>query len=88
MNKILILSAFDNYSYAVRIKYVEKYFENIGYDVSILSADFDHRNKRKYQVERKNLNYVHVRPYKKICQLHGYYHIESSHKKLSNMQKK
>ena len=65
MNKILILSAFDNYSYAVRIKYVEKYFENIGYDVSILSADFDHRNKRKYQVERKNLNYVHVRPYKK-----------------------
>lgn len=65
MNKILILSAFDNYSYAVRIKYVEKYFENIGYDVSILSADFDHRNKRKYQVERKNLNYVHVRHYKK-----------------------
>ena len=47
MNKILILSAFDNYSYAVRIKYVEKYFENIGYDVSILSADFDHRNKKK-----------------------------------------
>ena len=63
--KTLILSAFDNYSYNVRIKYVEKYFEDKNFDVTILSADFDHRNKTEYCVKRRNLEYVHVRPYKK-----------------------
>lgn len=63
--KILILSAFDNYSYNVRIKYIEKYFEERNFDVTILSADFDHRNKTEYCVDRDKLEYVHVRPYRK-----------------------
>lgn len=65
MKKVLIISAFDNYSYNVRIKYVEKYFENAGYKVEIVSADFDHRNKAEYKVQRKNLRKIHVKPYKK-----------------------
>lgn len=65
MKKILILSAFDNYSYNVRMKYVEKYFEDMGYNVVILSADFDHRSKTRYCIKRRNLKYVHVRKYKR-----------------------
>lgn len=65
MKKVVIITPFDNYSYQVRIKYVEKYFINRGYKVIIVSSDFDHRNKKKYSVQRENLELLHVTPYRK-----------------------
>lgn len=69
MNKVIIISAFDNYSYNVRIKFVERYFESKGYEVTILAADFDHRNKKKYTVTRENLRLVNVLSYNKNLSL-------------------
>lgn len=65
MKNAVIISAFDNYGYNVRTKYVEKYFEDKGYNVKLISSDFDHRNKKTYNVQRKNLQLVHVKEYKK-----------------------
>lgn len=65
MNKVVIVSAFDNYSYNVRIKFVEKYFVSKGYNVTILAANFDHRNKTIYSKKRENLRLIPVLGYKK-----------------------
>ena len=62
---VLILTAFDQYSYNVRVKYLDKYFEDKDYKVTVLSADFDHRSKRECKIKRRNLEYVHVKPYRK-----------------------
>ena len=58
MKKAIIITPFDNYSYQVRIKYVEKYLIRRGYDVKIISSDFDHRNKTIYTSERDNLELI------------------------------
>lgn len=65
MKKAVIITPFDNYSYQVRIKYVEQYLSERGYNVKILSSDFDHRNKKVYTAKRDNLELLHVPPYKK-----------------------
>lgn len=65
MKKAVIITPFDNYSYKVRIKYVEAYFKDRGYDVLIISSDFDHRNKTTYTAKRSNLELLHVPSYKK-----------------------
>ena len=65
MKKAVIITPFDNYSYKVRIKYVEAYLVDRGYDVRVLSSDFDHRNKTVYSAKRNNLELLHVPSYKK-----------------------
>ena len=65
MKKAVIITPFDNYSYRVRIKYVERYLINRGYVVKVISSDFDHRNKTSYTEKRNNLELLHVPPYKK-----------------------
>ena len=65
MKKAVIITPFDNYSYNVRIKYVEKYLAERGYEVKVLSSDFDHRNKTVYSAKRDNLELLHVPTYKK-----------------------
>lgn len=65
MKKAVIITPFDNYSYQVRIKYVEQYLSERGYNVKILSSDFDHRNKTVYLAKRDNLELLHVPTYKK-----------------------
>lgn len=63
--KAVIVTPFDNYSYNVRIKYLEEYLSNIGYDCTVITSDFDHRKKRHYDTKRKNLELLHVPEYKK-----------------------
>lgn len=65
MKKAIIITAFDNYSYYIRTKYVEKYLRDKDYSIEVLAADYDHRNKKVYIAERDNLTLVHVKPYKK-----------------------
>ena len=65
MKNAVIITPFDNYSYPVRIKYVERMLIEKGYNVLIISADFDHRNKTVYSEYRKNLELLHVPPYYK-----------------------
>lgn len=65
MRKAVIITPFDNYSYEVRIKYVERYFSERGYDVKVISSDFDHRKKTAYCSIRENLELLHVPSYKK-----------------------
>lgn len=71
--KAVIVTPFDNYSYNVRIKYVEKYLMALGYDVKILSSDFDHREKKTYNLNRKRLELIHVPEYKKNLSLDRMY---------------
>ena len=63
MKKAFLITAFDNYSYSVRTKYVEEFFVQNGYEHLILAADFDHRLKKEYTYKRKNLHLIHVPEY-------------------------
>lgn len=66
LKKALIVSCADNYDYNTRTKYVEKYLKDKNFEVEFLVADFDHRNKVKYQSKHDgNISYIHVAPYKK-----------------------
>ena len=65
MKKAVIITPFDNYSYNVRIKYLEQYLKEDGYDSIVISSDFDHRNKCRYDAKRENLELLHVPQYKK-----------------------
>lgn len=65
MKNAVIITPFDNYSYQVRIKYVENYLSERGYEVKVLSSDFDHRNKTVYSAKRNNLELLHVPPYQR-----------------------
>ena len=65
MQKAMIISCSDNYSYNVRTKYIEKVLLNKGYEVKFITADFDHRTKKKYDPARENIILVHVPKYKK-----------------------
>lgn len=62
--KAIIVTPFDNYSYNVRVKYIERSLASLGYDVVVLSADFDHRKKCHYDAHRDNLELLHVPEYK------------------------
>ena len=66
MKRAAIISCNDNYDYDTRTKYVSKYLEKNGYKVDFIIADFDHRNKMPYIVERDdNIIYIHVGEYDK-----------------------
>ena len=62
-NRALIVTPFFNYSYDVRIKYVEKYFINNKYETSIISSNFDHRTKNEYKNDKSNLTLIEVPKY-------------------------
>ncbi len=63
--KILVITPFDNYSYDVRIKYLEKIFKNNGFEWTVLSSNFNHRNKETYIKKRDNLVLIDTPRYKK-----------------------
>lgn len=65
MKKALIITAFDNYVYPIRTKYLEAYLADRGYQVTVLASDFDHRLKQTYQVQRDGLELVPVPRYQK-----------------------
>ncbi len=76
MNTVVIITPFDSYSYNVRIKYIEDYFNQRGYSCIILTADFDHREKRHYYVSRDNLELLHVPEYKRnlsVARIYSHY---------------
>lgn len=65
MKKAVIITPFYNYSYNVRIKYIKKYLQNRGYTCEIITSDFDHREKKYYQIDDVGVTAVHVPSYKK-----------------------
>ncbi len=73
MKKAVIVTPFDNYSYNVRIKYVEQCLYSMGYNVVVLSADFDHRKKCHYSAKRDNLELLHVPEYASNLSFHRIY---------------
>lgn len=64
-NDAVIITAFFNYDFGIRIKYLENYLIKIGYKVTIISSNFDHRNKKYFFLKKRNLNLVHVFSYQK-----------------------
>lgn len=74
MKTAVIITPFDNYSYNVRIKYVDLYLRELGFEnVTIISSDWNHRDKIPYTVKRNNLELLHVPPYKKNLSLKRLY---------------
>lgn len=65
MKKAICVVAHDNYSYNVRIKYLEQILKNRGYEVVIVSSDFDHRTKKRHNYSRDGLVLLPGKPYKK-----------------------
>lgn len=65
MGKLVYVTPNDSYSYSVRGKYVEKFFEKKGYEVIVLTSDFDHRKKEYYNEKRTGVIQIHVPAYKK-----------------------
>ncbi len=63
--KAVIVTVFDNYSYNVRTRYVEKILKDKGYTIDFLVADFDHREKKIYESHRQNIKLIKVPTYKK-----------------------
>lgn len=68
MNAVII-TPFFNYSYDVRIKYLENTLINKGYNVKIVTTDFDHRTKSKYKINKDNVIQVNVPEYNKNISL-------------------
>ena len=60
-----IITAYYNYDYPIRVKYLIKYLESKKIKVTIVSADFDHRNKEYYNPENKEILLIHVPAYSK-----------------------
>ncbi len=60
-----IITAYYNYDYPIRVKYLTKYLESKKIKVTIVSADFDHRNKEYYKPENKEILLIHVPAYSK-----------------------
>lgn len=70
MKTAVIITPFDNYSYNVRIKYVEHYLKELGYQKNIvISSDWNHRTKQPYKSDRPNLELIHVKSYKRNLSL-------------------
>lgn len=63
MKQALIISCFDWYE--KRIGTVFKYLNSKGYNVTILTSDYDHINKQYRKERNVNCTYVHVPSYKK-----------------------
>lgn len=62
--KVLVITAFYNYDYEIRVKYLEKVLKDRECDYLIMSTNFDHRNKKKYFVDRELVIQVDVPEYK------------------------
>lgn len=73
MKQAVIVTPFDNYSYNVRVKYLEKYLTNRGYKCQVISSDFDHRKKCRYETHRTNLKLIHVPEYRRNVSLSRIY---------------
>lgn len=65
MKKATIVTAFLNYDYRTRIVYLEKFLVSKGFDVEIITSNYDHRNKREYFSSRNNVTILNVPFYKK-----------------------
>lgn len=61
----ICITAFDSYSYNVRIKYVEEILNERGYQVSVVASNFEHLNKKEYKADRSNLKLITCPSYKK-----------------------
>lgn len=65
--KALIIDSFDFYK--LRSRYVYDGLKCLGYDVSIITSDFNHITKSKQIEERENVLYISTKPYKKNISL-------------------
>ena len=67
--KAIIVTAFLNYDYNIRIKYLRDYLESHDYSCRILSSNYDHRNKQIYKTDIKGVDLLDVPEYKKNLSL-------------------
>ena len=65
MKKVLIVTAYFNYDWDIRIKFLERFFEKSDCEVQIISSNFNHRSKKIYKSGKKNLELIKVPKYKK-----------------------
>ena len=59
-----IIAAFYSYSYDVRIRYVAPCLEKLGFEVKVITSNFDHRNKKKYEIDKSDVDIISVPEYK------------------------
>lgn len=64
---VVIITAFLNYDWDIRVKFLKEFLEKRKHTVVIITADFDHRNKIDYKNESAIL--IHVPKYKKNLSL-------------------
>lgn len=69
MKKAIIVTAFFNYDYNIRIRYLEEFLNKKGFDVKIVTSNFDHRNKKEFIYKKDNLKILKVPFYKKNISL-------------------
>ena len=85
--KAVIVTVFDNYSYNVRTRYVEKILKDKGYTIDFFVANFDHREKKIYTSLRQNIQLIEVPTYKKNMSFKRIYsHYIFSKKVLKKLQ--
>ena len=61
----LIISLNDKHNYPIRTVYTTKVLNAHGYDVKVVSSDFDHQKKERYKDGRKNLIQIPMIQYSK-----------------------
>ena len=61
----IIVTAFLNYDYEIRIKFLKAYLEKKGYKCLLLTSNYDHRNKCEYKPDHDGVNLISVPSYKK-----------------------
>ena len=83
----LIISINDKYNYSIRTKYLAKVLGDFGYDVVVISSDFDHRTKKHYQDNREGLIQLSTKPYTKNLSVGRIISlIDFSHKALKKVE--
>ncbi|GAA0310770.1 glycosyltransferase involved in cell wall biosynthesis [Gracilibacillus halotolerans] len=60
--KAVLVSCFNYYDN--RLKFIQLHLENMGYDVTYITSDYDHINKERYNLDRKGTIQVRVPRYK------------------------
>lgn len=83
----IIVSINDKYNYPIRTKYSTKVLNDAGYDVIVISSDFDHRKKKHYKDNREGLIQLPTRPYTKNLSISRIISlIDFSHKALKKAE--
>ena len=73
--KAVCVSCFNYYD--IRVKHIENYLYQKGYEVNYITSDFDHISKKKFRINKPNVTQIQEKPYYKnlsVQRLYSHYH--------------